>query len=312
MLLARPEPTTRTISIIIDEYNIDHDRYTFSMTTRSEPRSAPRLSIDEAATYAEWFACLADPTRVRALYAVATSPEGFMRIGDIAEHLGISQSNCSHHIRRLADVGFVKVDKVGTSSIVTVNQECCTGLPHAADVVMGTVEQRPCCPDDLPPDVAVRQLRDSDWDDVVRIYAEGIATRNATFETTTPTIRQLDRTWLTGHRWVALMDQEIVGWAAISPVSTRQAYAGVGETSVYVEEDYRGRGVGKALIHRLVNAADDSGLWTLQTSIFPENRPSVALHHSAGFRTLCLREKIAQLDGSWRDTVFMERRSACC
>ena len=282
------------------------------MTMIDDVRAAPRMSVDEAATYAEWFACLADPTRIRALYAVATSPQGFMRIGDIAEQLEISQSNCSHHIRKLADVGFVKVDKVGTSSIVTVNQECCTGLPHAADVVMGTVDQRPCCPEDLPADVTVRELVDSDWDDVVRIYAEGIATRNATFETKTPTANQLDRKWLRGHRWVALIGGKPVGWAAISPVSTRQAYAGVGETSVYVDEDFRGRGVGKALIHRQVNAADESGLWTLQTSIFPENRASVALHHSAGFRTLGVREKIAQLDGEWRDTVFLERRSACC
>jgi L-amino acid N-acyltransferase YncA len=282
------------------------------MTMVDEPRTVPDMSVDEAATYAEWFACLADPTRVRALYAVATSPKGFMRIGDIAQQLQISQSNCSHHIRRLADVGFVKVDKVGTSSVVTVNQECCTGLPHAADVVMGTVDQRPCCPEDLPTDVTVREMRDRDWVDVVRIYAEGIATRNATFETKTPTASQLDRKWLPGHRWVAVLDGMPVGWAAISPVSPRQPYAGVGETSVYVDENYRGRGVGKALIHRQVNAADESGLWTLQTSIFPENRASVALHHSAGFRTLGVRERIAQLDGAWRDTVFLERRSSCC
>ncbi|HSS67214.1 MAG TPA: metalloregulator ArsR/SmtB family transcription factor [Nocardioidaceae bacterium] len=282
------------------------------MTMLDEPRTAPHLSVDEATTYAEWFACLADPTRVRALYALATAPKGFMRIGDIAEQLDISQSNCSHHVKRLADVGFVKVDKVGTSSVVTVNQECCTGLPHAADVVMGTVDQRPCCPEDLPADVTVREMRDGDWDDVMRIYAEGIATRNATFETKTPTVNQLDRQWLEGHRWTAVIGKTVVGWAAISPTSTRRAYAGVGETSVYVDENYRGRGVGKALIHRQVNAADDDGLWTLQTSIFPENRASVALHHSAGFRTLGVRERIAQLDGVWRDTVLLERRSACC
>ena len=96
-----------------------------------------------------------------------------------------------------------------------------------------------------------------DWDDVVRIYAEGIATRNATFETKTPTVNQLERTWLQGHRWVAVIDGAVVGWAAITPTSARQAYAGVGETSVYVDDGYRGRGVGKALIHRQVNAADD-------------------------------------------------------
>ena len=280
------------------------------MTVVEIPARASGLAPDQAATYAEWFACLADPTRVRALYAVATAPSGYVRVGDLAEQLEISQSTCSHHVRRLAEVGFVKVDKVGTSSIVTVNQECCTGLPHAADVVMGTVEQRPCCPADLPVDVEVRELGDSDWDDVVHIYREGIATRDATFETRVPTVAQLKRKWMPEHRWVAEIDRQVVGFAAVTPTSTRPVYRGVGETSVYVGAAYRGRGVGKALIHRQVNAADADGLWTLQTSVFPENRASVALHHSAGFRTLGVRERIGQLDGVWRDTVFLERRSA--
>lgn len=93
-------------------------------------------------------------------------------------------------------------------------------------------------------------------------------------------------------------------------MSTRDCYAGVAETSVYAGADFRGRGVGKALVHKQVNAADDAGLWTLQTSIFPENRASLALHHAAGFRTLGVRERIAQLRGVWRDTVFLERRTA--
>jgi L-amino acid N-acyltransferase YncA len=279
------------------------------MTLVDRPVRSSGLGPDQAATYAEWFACLADATRVRALYAVATAPAGFVRVGDLAEQLGISQSTCSHHVRRLAEVGFVKVDKVGTSSVVTVNQECCTGLPHAADVVMGTVDQRPCCPEDLPSDVHVRAVAESDWGDVVRIYAEGVATRNATFETAAPTVAQLKRRWMPEHRWVAEIDGSVVGWAAITPTSTRDAYRGVGETSVYVGDGHRGRGVGKALIHRQVNAADADGLWTLQTSVFPENRASIALHHSAGFRTLGVRDRIGRLDGEWRDTVFLERRS---
>jgi L-amino acid N-acyltransferase YncA len=95
----------------------------------------------------------------------------------------------------------------------------------------------------------------------------------------------------------------------VMPVSDRNCYAGVGETSVYVAESARGRGVGKALLHTQVNEADRAGLWTLQTSIFPENRASIALHHSAGYRTLAVRTRIAQLDGIWRDTVLLERRS---
>jgi L-amino acid N-acyltransferase YncA/DNA-binding transcriptional ArsR family regulator len=280
--------------------------------TVADPR-VPVLSPDDAATYAGWFASLADPTRVRALYAVATAPKGFIRVGDLAEQLGISQSTCSHHVRKLAEVGFVRVDKVGTSSVVSVNQACCTGLPHAADVVMGTMQQRPCCPEDLPRDVSVRALDDRDWNDVVRIYEEGIATGNATFETEVPPVEALNAKWIPDQRWIAEIDGGVAGWAAIAPTSSRAAYAGVGETSVYVGEEFRGRGVGKALIHRQVNEADAAGFWTLQTSIFPENRASIALHHSAGFRTLGLRERIGRLDGLWRDTVLLERRSdAAC
>jgi L-amino acid N-acyltransferase YncA len=176
-------------------------------------------------------------------------------------------------------------------------------------VVMGVLAPRPCCPDDLPADVAVRALEDRDWAAVRRIYTEGIATGNATFETETPSRRALEAKWLPEHRWVAEIDGEVVGWTATTPVSARECYAGVGETSVYVGADVRGRGVGKALLHRQVTAADAAGLWTLQTSIFPENRASIGLHHSAGYRTLALRERIAQHHGVWRDTVLLERRS---
>ena len=101
--------------------------------------------------------------------------------------------------------------------------------------------------------------------------------------------------WLPGHRWVAEVGGRVVGWTATSPVSARACYAGVGETSVYVAEDSRGQGIGKALMYRQVTEADAGGLWTLQTSIFPENRASIALHHSAGYRTLAVRSRIARL-----------------
>ena len=104
--------------------------------------------------------------------------------------------------------------------------------------------------------------------------------------------------------------EQIVGWAAASCVSKRDCYAGVAESSVYVGEGFRGRGVGKALLHKQVTVADTAGLWTLQTSIFPENRAGIALHHAAGFRTLGVRERIATHHGAWRDTVFLERRRA--
>jgi len=274
------------------------------------PATDRTVELDEcsAATYADWFAVLADPTRVRLLHTVSTSRSGAMRVGDLAEALGISQSTCSHHVKKLAEVGFVAVDKVGTASVVSVNPACCTGLPHAADVVMGTLATVPCCPEDLPADVSTRAMTADDLETVREIYAEGLATRNATFETAAPTAKRLAAKWLPGHRWVAELDGDVVGWAAAAPVSDRDSYAGVAETSVYVTGTARGRGVGKALLHRQVTEADAGGLWTLQTSIFPENRASIALHHSAGYRTLAVRPRIAKLDGVWRDTVLLERR----
>ncbi|MBD3944899.1 helix-turn-helix domain-containing GNAT family N-acetyltransferase [Nocardioides ganghwensis] len=267
------------------------------------------LGKDEAEGYAEWFAVLADATRVRLLHALSTSRSGAMRVGDLAAALGISQSTCSHHVELLRRVGFVVVDKVGTSSLVSVNAACCTGLPHAADVVMGTLSTAPCCPADLPADVVTRPTAEADLPAVLDIYAEGLATRNATFETRVPTADEMRSRWLPDLAWVAEVDGEVVGWTAITPVSSRECYAGVGESSVYVAESARGRGVGKALLFTQVTEADKAGMWTLQTSIFPENRASLALHHSAGYRTLAVRTRVARLDGAWRDTVLLERRS---
>lgn len=271
--------------------------------------SSTDLSHSDAESYAEWFALLADPTRVRLLHLLSTSSTGAMRIGDLAQSLAISQSTCSHHVEVLKKVGFVVVDKVGTSSMVSVNAACCTGLPHAADVIMGTLSSSPCCPDDLPADVTTRAVADDDMSAVLAIYDEGLQTRNATFETKLPTARQLRSRWLPGMAWVAELGGEVVGWTAITPVSARQCYVGVGESSVYVTATARGRGVGKALLFAQVTEADAAGLWTLQTSVFPENRASLALHRAAGYRTLAVRTRIAQLDGVWRDTVLLERRS---
>ncbi|WP_017601040.1 helix-turn-helix domain-containing GNAT family N-acetyltransferase [Nocardiopsis lucentensis] len=278
------------------------------MTTTTPARAAAEpLRSEDAETYASWFACLAEPARVRLLHAVAAAPTP-ISVGALADAVGLRQPTVSHHLRKLADVGFVTLAKVGTSTHVAVNPACCTGLPHAADAVMGLLSSRPCCPTDLPEDVTVRAMAEDDVDDVLRIYAEGIATGHATFETEVPDARDLDARWLPGHRWVAESDGRVVGWAAASPVSDRKAYSGVAETSVYVAEGARGRGVGKALIHRQVTEADAGGLWTLQSSIFPENKTGLALHHSAGFRTLGVRERIARHHGVWRDTVLLERR----
>lgn len=275
------------------------------------PIALPRAQIlptQDAATYADWFACLAEPVRVRLLHAVATTPKG-VTVGALTEILGTSQSTTSHHVRKLADVGFVRVHKEGTATIVTINEACCSGLPHAADAVMGLLGPQPCCPEDVPADVTVRPMQEADWEPVLRIYGEGLATGNAAFATEAPSREELERTWLPEHRWVAERDGRVAGWAAAWPASAEDSLAGVAETAVYVAEDQRGHGVGKALLRTQVMAADDAGLWTLQASIFTENRTALTLLHSAGYRTVGIRERLARRDGVWRDVVFVERRS---
>ena len=179
------------------------------------------LDDGDARTFASWFATLSDPTRIRLLHAVSTAPTGRIRIGDLAVEVGISQPTATHHVQKLAEVGFLNVDRVGTSKHVSVNPACCTGLPHAADVVMGTLATPPCCPEDLPADVTTREMTDDDLPLVRDIYAEGIATRNATFETEVPDLAALSTKWLPGHRWVAEAEVDgatrVVGWTAVSP-----------------------------------------------------------------------------------------------
>ena len=154
----------------------------------------------------------------------------------------------------------------------------------------------------------IRPLTQRDWEAAERIWAEGIATGHATFETEPPTWVEFDATRLPGLRLVADEDGTVVGWAAAAPTSRRECYSGVVEHSVYVAEHARGCGVGRALLEALLAAADESGIWTVQTSIFPENTASIALHERVGFRVVGRRERIAQLNGAWRDTVLLERR----
>jgi L-amino acid N-acyltransferase YncA/catechol 2,3-dioxygenase-like lactoylglutathione lyase family enzyme len=149
----------------------------------------------------------------------------------------------------------------------------------------------------------------ADWPEVRTIYEEGIADRLATFETEVPGWAQWDRTHLPACRLMARGPGEALGWAALSPVSGRACYAGVAEASVYVRRSARGRGVGRALLERLLAASDAAGIWTLQGSTFPENVASLRLQLACGFRVVGRRERIAQLDGLWRDTVLTERRS---
>jgi L-amino acid N-acyltransferase YncA len=160
-----------------------------------------------------------------------------------------------------------------------------------------------------PPAVALREFTPEDWPAVADIYWEGMRGGLATFETEVPTWLEWDASHLTGNRLVAEIYDEVVGWAALAPVSSRRCYEGVVENSVYVGRGAQGRGIGRTLLETLIAGAEAAGIWTIQTSIFPENRASLALHERCGFRVVGTRERVAKRDGIWRDVVFLERRS---
>ena len=149
----------------------------------------------------------------------------------------------------------------------------------------------------------------SDWAEVSAIYLEGIRSGHSTFETTVPAWEQWDAAHLPIARLVMRDGELVVGWAALSPISRRHVYRGVAESTVYVKESHRGKGVGRALLEALIAESEKNGIWTLHASIFPENTASVELHLSCGFREVGRRERIAQLNGVWRDTLLLERRS---
>ena len=157
--------------------------------------------------------------------------------------------------------------------------------------------------------IAIRDLRPGDWPEVSRIYAEGITTRNATFETELPSWEDWSATHLADHRLVAVVEDEVVGWIALVPVSKRPCYRGVAEVSAYVAEEARGQGIGAALLAGVIESAEGASIWTLETGVFPENTTSLALLKRFGFREVGIRERISQLDGVWRDVVLLERRS---
>jgi L-amino acid N-acyltransferase YncA len=151
-------------------------------------------------------------------------------------------------------------------------------------------------------------MRADDWSAVAEIFAEGIATRAATFETEPPDYVSFDASHHPDHRLVAVEDGRVVGWVTLAPTSSRACYAGVAENSVYVAESAQGRGIGRALMEALIASAPTGGIWTIQAGMFPENGASLALHESLGFRLVGRFERIAQLDGVWRDTVLLELR----
>ena len=147
------------------------------------------------------------------------------------------------------------------------------------------------------------------WETVRSIYLQGIATGNATFQQAAPEWKQWDAGHLQACRMVARVEQDIVAWAALSPVSSRPVYRGVAEVSIYVAEAARGCGVGAKLMARLVADSEAEGIWTLQAGIFPENVMSIRVHTRAGFRIVGTRSRLGCMDGRWRDVVLLERRS---
>jgi L-amino acid N-acyltransferase YncA len=157
--------------------------------------------------------------------------------------------------------------------------------------------------------VELRELRREDWPAVKAIYEQGIAGGNATFETEAPSWDDWDRAHLEGHRLVALQEGEVVGWAALAPVSGRCVYEGVTENSVYVADSAQGRGVGRALLEELIERSEREGIWTIEAGIFPENEASIELHRRWGFRVVGVHERLGKQHGVWRDVVLMERRS---
>lgn len=171
-------------------------------------------------------------------------------------------------------------------------------------------------------EISIREMYAEDWSWVSTIYLEGIKTGKATFQTDCPTYEEWDKSHIKSCRLVALIDDVVAGWAALSPVSSRCVYNGVAEVSIYIGEAYRGKGVGRLLLNSLIAASEQAGFWTLQSGIMQDNEASIHLHEECGFRMVGYRERIGKDSlGVWRNNVLMERRaladevgdiSTCC
>lgn len=158
-------------------------------------------------------------------------------------------------------------------------------------------------------EVKFRPMTYDDWEQVSAIYRQGIETGIATFEIQVPSWKSWDAAHFKNCRIVCEVENVVVGWAALSPVSSRKAYEGVAEVSIYISNDFKGKGIGSGLMKKLVDESEIAGFWTLQAGIFRENVISIKLHQDSGFRIVGYRERIAQLNGIWKDTVLLERRT---
>jgi phosphinothricin acetyltransferase len=156
----------------------------------------------------------------------------------------------------------------------------------------------------------VREMNQSDGQEVLEIYRMGLETRNATFETKVPKWQEWDSKHILHSRFVSEENGIVTGWAALTPFSTREVYRGVAEVSIYIADSFRGKKIGSELMENIIISSERNGIWTLVSSVFPENEATLRLHSKFGFRIIGKRERIAQLDGKWRDTVLLERRSS--
>jgi len=278
--------------------------------------SAELVARAEAEDYAAWFRALADGTRVKIVTLLARHGRP-MKVGEIVAAVQVGQSTVSQHLKVLAAVRFVLAERRGTARYYRINTACVDRFPTAAHLVGGLAAPVPeqdmplLAPFPGPISLAIRPMRSSDADRVLAVYQAGLDAGDASFETEAPAWTAFDAAKLPGHRHVATADDtgELLGWVAAGPVCGRSAYAGVVEHSVYVAPEARGRGVGGALIQALIDSTEAGGIWTIQSSIFPENTASLRLHEQKGFRAVGIRERIGHLHGRWRDVVLVERRS---
>ena len=247
---------------------------------------------------------LAEPTRLRLISLItARSSNGEACVCDLTEPVGLSQPTVSHHLKVLVDAGLITREQRGKWAYYTL-------VPDALDRRRRGDQPSP----GKPPMTRIVPLQPQHWDQVRQIYADGIATGHATFESEPPSWEHFNRTKLPDHRLVAIDDGTVVGWIAASPVSDRCVYAGVVEHSVYVAPAAQGRGIGRQLLEAFAASTEDAGIWTIQSGVFAENTASLTLHHAAGYRDIGTRERIGLMTygphaGQWRDVILIERRS---
>jgi L-amino acid N-acyltransferase YncA/DNA-binding transcriptional ArsR family regulator len=279
----------------------------------------------EAEDYAAWFRALADGTRVKIVSLLARHGRP-MKVAEIVAAVQVGQSTVSQHLKVLAAVRFVLAERRGTARYYRINAACVNSFPTAAALVGGLAAPLPERPEQellpsLPPFIgsvepepiglAIRPMSPGDAAQVLAAYQAGLDAGDASFETTVPSWDAFDAARLPEHRHIATAEDtgELLGWVAVSPVSSRSAYAGVVEHSVYVTPEARGRGVGAALLQALIDSTEAAGIWAIQSGIFPENTASLRLHERQGFRVVGVRERIGCHHGRWRDVVLVERRS---